>query len=103
MADRLAKKEFMDDSPDPSQVPGVLIDQIMAETTRQQLCNAWDRMYPRNPVADLENQEYFDDNQREAAETVHDLACLFIRSTSSLFLLCHHCFAASLLMWMVGL
>jgi hypothetical protein len=53
----LRKKEFMDDSPDPSQVPGVLIDQIMAETTWQQLCDAWDRMYPRNPVADLENQE----------------------------------------------
>jgi hypothetical protein len=47
----------MDDSPDPSQVPGVLIDQIMAEKTWQQLCDAWYRMYPRNPVADVENQE----------------------------------------------
>ena len=53
----LRKKDFMDDAPDPSQVPDVLIDHIMAENTWRRLCEAWDRMYPSNPVANLKHEE----------------------------------------------
>jgi hypothetical protein len=49
--------EFMDDSPDPSEVPKELIELIKAEATWQQLCDEWDQMYPHNPVADDENEE----------------------------------------------
>lgn len=49
--------EFMDDSPDPSEIPEELIELIKAEATWQQLCDEWDQMYPENPVAGEENQE----------------------------------------------
>ena len=43
--------EFMDDSPDPSEVPEDLVELINAETTWQRLCDEWDRMYPGNLIA----------------------------------------------------
>lgn len=43
--------EFMDDDPDPSDVPPELIEHIKVESTWQRLCDEWDRMYPDNPVA----------------------------------------------------
>lgn len=43
--------EFMDDLPDPSEIPEELIEFIRAEGTWQRLCDEWDRMYPDNPVA----------------------------------------------------
>ena len=49
--------EFMDDSPDPSDVPDELIGLIKAEATWQQLCDKWDQMYPNNLVAADENEE----------------------------------------------
>lgn len=49
--------EFMDDSPDPSDVPEELIELIKAEATWQQLCDEWDRMYPDDPVAGDGNEE----------------------------------------------
>jgi hypothetical protein len=49
--------EFMDDSPDPSEVAEELIELIRAEATWRQLCDAWDQMYPANPVAGEENEE----------------------------------------------
>jgi hypothetical protein len=53
----LRTEEFMDDSPDPSEVPEELIALIKAEATWQRLCDEWDRMYPDNPVAGEENEE----------------------------------------------
>jgi hypothetical protein len=41
---------FMNDSPDPKDVPDELLKLIKAEATWQQLCNEWDQMYPNNPV-----------------------------------------------------
>jgi hypothetical protein len=49
--------EFMDDSPDPSEVSEELIELIKSEATWQRLCDGWDRMYPDNPVAGEENEE----------------------------------------------
>jgi hypothetical protein len=49
--------EFMDDSPDPSKVPGELIELIEDEANWQRLCDEWDKMYPRNPVSGEENEE----------------------------------------------
>jgi hypothetical protein len=42
---------FMDISPDPSEVPSELIQRIAGRETWQRLRDAWDRMYPTNPVA----------------------------------------------------
>jgi hypothetical protein len=53
----LRTKEFMDDSPDPADVPEELIEHIKAEATWQRLCDEWDRMYPDNPVAGDEHEE----------------------------------------------
>lgn len=39
---------FMDDSPDPSRVPADLMDFVRDNV--DQLIEAWDRMYPHNPV-----------------------------------------------------
>lgn len=43
--------EFMDEKPDPSDVPNEIIDLINEEETWQQLCDEWDAMYPDNPVS----------------------------------------------------
>ena len=48
---------FMDDSPDPSELPKELIELIKAEATWQRLCEQWNRMYSENPVAGDENEE----------------------------------------------
>lgn len=53
----LRTREFMNDYPDPADVPGGLIELIHATATWQQLCDPWDRMYPENPVARDENEE----------------------------------------------
>jgi len=49
--------EFMDDSPDPSEVPDELIELIKSTANWQRLRSEWDRMYPGNPVSDAENEE----------------------------------------------
>jgi hypothetical protein len=49
--------EFMDDSPDPSEVPDELIELIEDEANWQLLCNEWDKMYPNNPVSGGEKEE----------------------------------------------
>ena len=48
---------FMDDSPDPAEVPEELIELIEDNDTWQQLCDQWDRMYADNPVVLEENEE----------------------------------------------
>lgn len=53
----LRNGEFMDDTPDPSEVSAVLIELIKAEATWQRLCDEWNQMYPDNPVAGNENEE----------------------------------------------
>lgn len=53
----LRTREFMDDDPDPAEVPEELIELITGEETWQRLCDEWDRMYPTNPVADDESEE----------------------------------------------
>ncbi|MGE0191154.1 MAG: hypothetical protein AB7T63_03840 [Planctomycetota bacterium] len=39
---------FLDVSPDPSLVPGALLDEV--RRARPKLTRAWNRMYPENPV-----------------------------------------------------
>ncbi|MFO0867342.1 MAG: hypothetical protein U0935_00200 [Pirellulales bacterium] len=53
----LRSERFMDDEPDPAEVPVELIELIKDKTTWQQLCNQWDEMYPNNPVSEDENEE----------------------------------------------
>jgi hypothetical protein len=53
----LRSGEFMDDEPDPAEVPGDLLDLIEDEATWQQLCDEWDQMYPNNPVVESEDEE----------------------------------------------
>lgn len=48
---------FMDDSPDPAEVPSDLIELVKIEETWRQLCDAWDQMYPNNPVSDKSDEE----------------------------------------------
>ena len=42
--------EFMDAIPDPVEVPAELNRLIREHDAWQQLCDAWDEMYPNNPV-----------------------------------------------------
>jgi hypothetical protein len=49
--------DFMDDDPDPADVPAELIELILEAGTWQMLCDEWDRMYPDNPVAGEESEE----------------------------------------------
>jgi hypothetical protein len=51
---------FLDDSPDPADVPEDLIELIHDEAAWQRLCDEWDRMYPDNPVVADENEEHED-------------------------------------------
>jgi hypothetical protein len=53
----LRSGDFMDDEPDPAEVPDELIGLIKDEDTWQQLCDEWDQMYPNNPVSEDENEE----------------------------------------------
>ncbi len=48
---------FMDDSPDPSEVPDELVALVESEANWQQLRDTWDEMYPDNPVSGQENEE----------------------------------------------
>ena len=50
--------QFMDSRPDPSDAPSEIIGLIMEAETWRQLCGAWDRMYPSDPVwGEDENEE----------------------------------------------
>lgn len=42
--------QFMDEQPDPGEVPSALLRHIHAPENWNQLCVAWDRKYPDNPV-----------------------------------------------------
>jgi hypothetical protein len=46
---------FMDDHPDPREVPKTLLEVVEARWA--ELCAAWDRMYPENPVLSEEAGE----------------------------------------------
>jgi hypothetical protein len=47
---------FMDDIPDPKEVPQELIDLIKDSGNWQTLCEKWDEMYPNNRVSEVENE-----------------------------------------------
>lgn len=46
----LRTKEFMDDEPDPADVPGDLLNIIFEEDCWKAICAQWDALYPENPV-----------------------------------------------------
>ncbi len=48
---------FMDPTPDPSAIPSGLLEYLKGEAIWQQLCDAWDRLYPDNPVVGGEQDE----------------------------------------------
>lgn len=48
--------EFVDDSPDPSEVSDELIELIEGEANWKLLCDEWDKMYPDYPVSGEENE-----------------------------------------------
>jgi hypothetical protein len=48
---------FMDPTPDPSAVPSDLLKYVEGAAIWQQLCDAWDRLYPDNPVAGGEHDK----------------------------------------------
>lgn len=43
---------FMDGSPDPARVPRALVELVFEPANWGRLREAWDRMYPSNPVGD---------------------------------------------------
>jgi hypothetical protein len=57
---------FMDDSPDPSDVPAEVIGLIRGEATWQQLRDQWDRLYPDNPIAGEDDEEARNGHESEA-------------------------------------
>ncbi len=48
---------FMDDVPDPKEVSDDLLQWVMSPTNWEMICNAWDRMYPGNPVSADQNED----------------------------------------------
>jgi hypothetical protein len=49
--------EFMDDEPDPDEIPEELMEFVLEEGTWQSLCDKWDEIYPDNPVSEVEDEE----------------------------------------------
>jgi hypothetical protein len=49
--------EFMDQQPDPSDVPEEIIAFVKEEENWSLLCEEWDRKYPTNPVHGQEDTE----------------------------------------------
>ncbi len=47
----LRSKQFMNKTPNPSDVPEELVNLLMEEEHWNTLCNKWDHMYPSNPVS----------------------------------------------------
>ena len=47
----------MDPTPDPSAVPSDLLVYLEGDAIWRQLCDAWDGLYPDNPVAGGEQDE----------------------------------------------
>jgi len=45
----------MNQRPNPSDVPQELVELIKKEETWDNLCEQWDRIYPTNPVSDIED------------------------------------------------
>jgi 2'-5' RNA ligase len=43
--------QFMDDDPNPAEVPRQLVELIQQKATWQRLQQEWDRMYANNPVS----------------------------------------------------
>ena len=48
--------EFMDQIPDPDEVPHEIICHIKADETWILLCEQWDLMYPTNPVHERDDE-----------------------------------------------
>lgn len=51
----LRTEEFLDDRPDPDEIPDELVDLIRAKL--ELLRTEWDRMYPENPVVSQESED----------------------------------------------
>lgn len=49
--------KFMDPRPDPADVPSEIIDLITEAVAWRELCDAWDAMYPDNPVSSDDEDE----------------------------------------------
>lgn len=49
--------EFMDDSPNPTDIPDELSNLIFETTNWKRLCEEWDKMYPNNPVRGEADEE----------------------------------------------
>ncbi len=50
-------REFMDNQPDPANVPDEIIAVLMEQENWRRLCEEWDRKYPANPVDGREDTE----------------------------------------------
>lgn len=50
----LRKKKFMDKKPSPADVPRDIVEKLMSEKTHNELVDAWDKMFPHNPVASVQ-------------------------------------------------
>lgn len=51
----LRSRTFLDKEPDPAEVPGELVEEILASWSELQI--AWDEMYPENPVESEDDDE----------------------------------------------
>jgi hypothetical protein len=51
----LRSRNFLDKSPEPSQVPSRVVAQI--EANLETLCDEWNARFPTNPIAQLEEEE----------------------------------------------
>jgi hypothetical protein len=51
----LRSREFLDEKPDPDEVPAALLEEVMAKWN--ELRAAWDAMYPGNPVEPKDGDE----------------------------------------------
>ena len=51
----LRTHEFMDDEPDPAEVPKSILKTL--DENWEFLCASWDAMYPENPVASTEDED----------------------------------------------
>lgn len=51
----LRDHRFLDEEPNPGEVPRELVKLI--EDRWSDICDAWDVMYPKNPVAESENDD----------------------------------------------
>ena len=47
----LRERDYLDSRPDPADVPPAITDHLLSADVFRQIVEAWDRLYPHNPVA----------------------------------------------------